>query len=407
MSSTLTAAIDEVAEVPVGSSTDAGLGTDLVDIQAAIARLEAQWLRRLAVFDARDGSAADGALSTAAWLRARCRLAPGAATERVGLARALREAPVTEAALAAGSIGYRPAVLVAGVVTEVRARLGAEPAAAAEATLVGAARAWDPARLRQLVTSLRQALVPAVVLTEANDAYDRRYLDVSATFEGMVAVNGMLDAEGGASLLAALGRRDRDGRPAGTGQARSPGQARADALVALARAGLDAGRLPELAGERPHLTITADVATVAGLAARGGGTADWVGAVTAETVRRLGCDASLTRVLLAGPSEVLDVGRRTRVVSPAQRRALVVRDGGCRFPGCDRPPWWTDAHHLLHWADGGPTDLANLVLLCRGHHRLLREGGWALAGDPAGELVAGPPEQRSRRAGRPPPGVAA
>jgi len=86
---------------------------------------------------------------------------------------------------------------------------------------------------------------------------------------------------------------------------------------------------------------------------------------------------------------------------------LVVRDGGCRFPGCDRPPWWTDAHHLLHWADGGPTDLANLVLLCRGHHRLLREGGWALAGDPAGELVAGPPEQRSRRAGRPPPGVAA
>ena len=82
----------------------------------------------------------------------------------------------------------------------------------------------------------------------------------------------------------------------------------------------------------------------------------------------------MTRVLTDGPSQPLDVGRRTRTIPPAIRRALVVRDGGCRAGGCDRPPAWTDAHHLRHWADGGPTTLDNLVLLCRRHHRLVHEG---------------------------------
>jgi hypothetical protein len=92
-----------------------------------------------------------------------------------------------------------------------------------------------------------------------------------------------------------------------------------------------------------------------------------------ESVRRLACDASIRRVVMAGPSQPLDVGRRTPVVSPALRRAVIVRDGHCRFPGCDRPHSWCDAHHVRHWADGGATSLANLILLCRRHHRLLHE----------------------------------
>ena len=274
-------------------------------------------------------------------------------------------------------------------------------------SLLDAARVVDPHRLGQVARQFTHALAPELAVRDAEDAYDRRYLDVAATFEGMVAVSGMLDPEGGASLLTALNAlRTRDG--AGEGKRRSPGQARADALVALARTALDTGELPDCAGERPHLSITADVATVAGLPGAAGGTLDWVGPVTAQAVRRLGCDASLTRVLLTGASEVLDVGRRSRLVSPALRRALVLRDGGCRFPGCDRPPPWTDAHHRVHWADGGATSLANLLLLCRRHHRVLHEGGWSLVGDPTGELTAIPPEGvRTRRTGRPPPGVAA
>jgi hypothetical protein len=83
------------------------------------------------------------------------------------------------------------------------------------------------------------------------------------------------------------------------------------------------------------------------------------------------------RVVLSGRSEPLDVGRRTKVVPPSLRRAVIVRDRTCRFPGCDRPHTWCDAHHVVHWADGGPTGLPNLLLLCRPHHRLIhRPGGF-------------------------------
>jgi hypothetical protein len=100
---------------------------------------------------------------------------------------------------------------------------------------------------------------------------------------------------------------------------------------------------------------------------------DHVGPIDAATVRRLACDASVTRVVLGPRSEPLDVGRRTAVVPPAIRRAVVVRDRRCRFPGCDRPPPWCDAHHVTHWGDGGATSVDNLVLLCRRHHRLTHE----------------------------------
>ncbi|HEY3142555.1 MAG TPA: HNH endonuclease signature motif containing protein, partial [Acidimicrobiales bacterium] len=93
-----------------------------------------------------------------------------------------------------------------------------------------------------------------------------------------------------------------------------------------------------------------------------------------------------------------EVGRATRAVSRAQRTALVVRDGGCGFPGCDRPQSWCEAHHLRHWLHGGPADLGNLTLLCRAHHRAVHEGGWRLRRDPDGRLTATPPHQRHRAA---------
>lgn len=101
---------------------------------------------------------------------------------------------------------------------------------------------------------------------------------------------------------------------------------------------------------------------------------DHAGPVGPELARTIACDASVMRVMLGGRSEPLDVGRRTPVVPPALRRAVIVRDRGCRFPGCDRPHTWCDAHHVVHWADGGPTSLPNLLLLCRRHHRLVHHG---------------------------------
>jgi hypothetical protein len=106
---------------------------------------------------------------------------------------------------------------------------------------------------------------------------------------------------------------------------------------------------------------------------------DHVGPVDPDTARRLACDASITRVVMAGPSEPLDVGRRTPLIPPAIRRALILRDRGCRFPQCRRPHPWTDGHHIVPWSQGGPTSQANLLLLCRRHHRMVHQpGGFTL-----------------------------
>jgi HNH endonuclease len=107
----------------------------------------------------------------------------------------------------------------------------------------------------------------------------------------------------------------------------------------------------------------------------------------------------VSRVITVAPSSPVEIGRRTPVVPAALRRAVVVRDGGCRFPGCDRPPGWCDAHHVLHWADGGETSLDNLVLLCRPHHRLVHER-FSLAIEEGGPAFRRPdgtllPDQRS------------
>ena len=163
----------------------------------------------------------------------------------------------------------------------------------------------------------------------------------------------------------------------------------------------------------------------------------WAGPLEPEACRRLACDATITRVVVSrqlshpdhdpkcplqdpkvsglegllravlaklppalggAPGQPLDVGRSSRVVTPAQRQALAVRDGGCVFPGCSRPLAWCEGHHVWHWLDGGPTDLDNLALLCRAHHRAVHEGGWQLIRGPDGRFTATPPYRRHRAA---------
>ena len=178
---------------------------------------------------------------------------------------------------------------------------------------------------------------------------------------------------------------------------RSPGdvvrthaQRRADALHQICTQWLGAGDRPVVAGERPHVTVTIAAEALAD-PSMGAGEFDHVGAVGAEVARRLACDASVMRVVLEGRSQPLDVGRRSAVVPPAIRRAVIVRDRQCRFPGCDRPHTWCDAHHVIHWADGGPTTKENGAMLCGYHHRLVHEGGWRLEWGENGELLAIPP----------------
>jgi 5-methylcytosine-specific restriction endonuclease McrA len=159
----------------------------------------------------------------------------------------------------------------------------------------------------------------------------------------------------------------------GAGDDRTPAQRRCDALGEIARRWLDVPERPVVGSERPHVTVTVDLEALEGRAGRRC-ELDESGSIAPESARRLACDASVSRLITRAPSEPLDVGRRTPVVPAGLRRAVIARDGGCRFPGCDRPSPWCDAHHVVHWADGGETSLANLVLLCRRHHRAVHDG---------------------------------
>jgi Domain of unknown function (DUF222)/HNH endonuclease len=219
----------------------------------------------------------------------------------------------------------------------------------------------------------RQAAEREAMLDGEEGLRERRRLHASVTVLGMVRVDGDLDPEAGETLLTALRAvMDAEARSGSEGDTRTPAQRRADALGEVCRQWLDLADRPEVAGERPHVTMTVDVGAL-----RDGigepSEIDHVGPVDPRVARRVACDAGIARVVLAGRSEPLDVGRRTPVVPPTMRRAVVARDRHCRFPGCDRPHTWCDAHHVVHWSDGGPTALQNLVLLCRRHHRMVHE----------------------------------
>ena len=206
--------------------------------------------------------------------------------------------------------------------------------------------------------------------------------------DGIFRLDGQLDADGGAALTTALnalmGPRARDDERTAT-------QRRADAMVELARRQLDGGRLPEVGGQKPHLMVTVDMATLSKQPGSRAAELEWAQPIPAETARRLACDCSLTPVFQGAESHQVEAGRTSRSIPAPTRRALVVRDKGCRIPGCDRPPEWTDGHHLKHWADEGSHELHNLVLLCARHHYRVHEEGWTLAWGADGGLLASPP----------------
>src|SRR5947209_5439254 len=178
----------------------------------------------------------------------------------------------------------------------------------------------------------------------------------------------------------------------GWGDDRERDRRLADALVELAGHRLDMGELPQRAGQRPHLQVTASVETLQGADGAPAGELEFsAGPIAGATVQRLACDAGVTRVLLGPDSAVVDVGRSRRLPSAATRRALAARDRGCVWPGCERPASWTSAHHLQHWAQGGNTDMANLVLVCYRHHWKVHEGGWQLVRGEDQAVLAVPP----------------
>ncbi|HZC79894.1 MAG TPA: DUF222 domain-containing protein, partial [Ktedonobacterales bacterium] len=307
---------------------------------------------------------ADGSLSLTEWLRWRCKLTGGAAAERVEIARQLEQLPRTEAAFARGDVGYQHVATIARAAENV----GVTAVRKEEASLLQAAQTMDPGLFTGVAKNFEHRVDAQAALAEANRAHERRYLHISEPRDGVVLLDGRLDAEGGAIVRTALDRLMRPQKD----DDRSAGQRQADALVELCRRD-GSGK----ASSRPLLIIRASQDTLTGAPGAAAGELDWGGTIPAETVRRMACDATITRILGRGELDA-EITRAVRLISGPTRRALDDRDRRCRAQTCDRPADWCDAHHIQHWIDGGPTTLPNLTLLCRQHHTMVHEQGWQL-----------------------------
>jgi hypothetical protein len=306
----------------------------------------------------------------------------------------------------------------AAVITRTMRQLPPDDVVNWEPTVAAAGAATAPSATDRIC---RHAILVAgddAALAREQRAYSSRHLHVSPCGD-MVRVDGMLPATDGAMVIAALDALAQpcaDETTPGTGcPARSHGQRMADALGELARRQLATGGLPTHGGTRPnlHLTMTlSDLLAHTGTARIEGRSG---AVITTTTARQLGCDPDLNwsitdpagtgagetdpgidpqilaRLIadlapaLGGPAPViLAAGRSARLVTPTQRKALIHRDQGCAYPGCDRPPEWCDAHHLTHWADGGHTDIDNLALVCQFHHTRLHANNETLVRGPTG-----------------------
>ncbi len=382
---TLRTAVDGLVDVDASGFTDQELRDELIGSIAQIDRLLGHVARVAHLGHTRGIGAVDGSSSTAAWLRRNTGM-------RHGEARGLIDAgDACAGPLAETGRAWRAGEITAPAArTIVAARVdGHDPKlTAVERSLLGLARDRMDRELVKACAQFRH-----LATADGSDPRELDGLQIAATYGGRLYLNGDF-SDDGAEIVATAIHAFTD-PPTET---RTAGRRRADALVTISRIALAARDLDD-GPERtlPSATVVVDWATLTdGVPGRLDGIS--TGLLTRTTVERLLCDCTISRVITGPDSIPIDVGRETRVVNRAQRRALTVRDGGCRFPGCHRLAPWTDAHHVTHWISGGPTDLDNLILLCPYHHHLVHRPDWIVKFDgddarfinPMGVEIRGP-----------------
>ena len=298
------------------------------------------------------------------------------------VAKALPSCPAIGAALSAGDITIDHARIIAIGVRKV----SPEIRDVFEKEMVTAAEFCDPTELARFSRELRSRLGAEDSAQAAEQRkYDARWIRITPTFEGMHAIDGMLDPASAATLNAALapllGRTGADDQ-------RSAGQRCADGLTSIAELALRTGELPEHGGEKPQVIVTIGYDTLkADLDGARIGSATMNGLeISPATARMIACDAGIIPAVLGGASEVLDLGRKTPIWSPAQRRALRLEDRGCRWPGCKASLDRCQIHHLDHWTHGGHTKTTNGLHICRFHHWLVHHTNWQISKDHQGQI---------------------
>lgn len=346
-------------------STVEELGLEIAELAARVDVATHRMLTCIRQFDEENGWYAQGAVSCAHWLSWRIGLDLGTARERVRVARALGTLPTIDAALASGKLSYAKARALSRVATPEN-----------EAKLLELALYSTGAQLEKICRGYR-----GVLKADETPAIEERSVCRRVLPGGMVKLELVLAPDEADLIMRAVDRaRETEHAHASAetsdddANASSPLPSRADGMVALAESFLAGNAANGNGGERFQVTLHVDQDPLAAdgvLAA----TLDDGTRVSAETCRRVLCDCGLVPTL--GDGEPLNIGRRTRTIPPAIRRALRLRDHGCRFPGCTHDRF-LHGHHVQHWLHGGETSVDNLLLLCTHHHRLVHEGGWSI-----------------------------
>ncbi|MGH8906479.1 MAG: DUF222 domain-containing protein [Egibacteraceae bacterium] len=389
----LTPPPDTLAAVAWDTLDGDTLSRCVVDLSRHRDRLDGLCTLAIAAHDRTQAWKADGCRSEKQWLAARCRTSIGEAAGRAETARRLARLPETAWALADGTITPAHARVAAKAVRD----LPSEAVEGLDRLVAEQGAHTDAEQLRAALSDYAHRVAPEILEARQERAWATRRLNVTRTGDDGALLEAKLDKVGAETVLTALAPL---AAPHGEDDARTAEQRRADALVELARRSLNHGDLPDAGGVRPHMTVIVDLPTLLGQPGAAAARLDRLGAISGETARRLACDAAVSRVIVNGPSQILDAGRATRTVTPAQRRALVVRDGGC--VGCRAPAAWCEAHRPRQpppparpkRANGGPTDLTNLTLLCSVCHGNVHERRWRLAREPDGRWRLHPPDRQ-------------
>jgi len=368
------------------------LGDEIAELSAHVEAATARLLDLIREFDARGGWNS-GFRSCAAWLSWRVGLDLGAAREKVRVARALETLPLLAQALARGELSYAKVRALTRVATP-----------ETEERLLGVGLAGTAAHVERIVRGWRRVDRQAEARETARQ-HAGRALHVHQDEDGTVVLRGRLAPEVGALLLRALaaaretlyqqGRGKETANRLADPSADAPtmAQQQADALALLAETALHHGLDPGAPGERYQVVVHVDARALADPDQPGQSVLEDGAHVSAETSRRLACDASRVVMRHDEDGRLVEIGARTRTIPPALRRALHHRDRGCRFPGCGLP--FGQGHHVRHWAQGGPTTLSNLALLCRRHHRAVHEEGYQVDRQPDGTFRFRRPDGRA------------
>jgi hypothetical protein len=357
----LASVVDELLAADPRELPCVALGEEIEELYRQASRLQAAILDRVEAFDRTGGAKASPHETTAAWLRAKTRLSPTASSRDVHLARDLVDVlAATRAALRDGAINPTQAQQIASL----RSSIGDDALRSAEPHLVDYATRVSAKELTAAITHVKHMYGRERQDSDEQDDYASRKVHSSTTIGGMGVGNWLLHPAGQEIVQTAIHALS---KPI-PGDDRTPAQRRADALITMAELAMRCGQLPITGGVKPHVTVIVRNETLADVPGAPAAEYSFGTTTSAEWARRFACDAAVSRIVMGPASELLDAGRTTRTFTAAQTRAIVARDRHCIWTGCDAPPGWCDAHHIRHWADGGPTDVDNGVLLCGRHH---------------------------------------